>query len=57
MNKPKKAVLAAGAKANVKVLHPDDHSHVTQQSPLENDKRARAEEAAFEKKRTSRGTK
>ena len=57
MNKPKKAILVAGAKANVKVLHPDDHSHVSQQSPLETDKKQRREEAPFEKKRTGRGTK
>jgi len=57
MNKPKKAILAAGAKANVKVLHPDDHSHVSQQAAIEVDKKQRSEGTAFERKRTARGTK
>ena len=35
MNKSSKAILAAGAKANVKVLHPDDHSHVSHQTVVE----------------------
>jgi len=53
----KKAKLAGKPEANMKVLHPDDHSHVNQQYPLDADKKRVKADTPWEKGRRGRGTK
>jgi hypothetical protein len=53
----KKAKLSGKVEANVKVLHPDDHSHITQQSPMDADRKAVSEYSDWEKGRKGKGAK
>src|SRR5215469_8947325 len=52
-----KSKLNGKVEANTKVLHPDDHSHARQTSPLEADKPAVKEYTEWQKGRKGRGTK